>query len=83
MRQASGGSVALAHVWSHWETVCQGFSAMRRGISGGFRGDTADSCSKIRPYYTSKNPHDWITSFRSFIKAMAQLTIDLGKESRR
>jgi hypothetical protein len=83
MRQVSGGSVALAHVWSHWETVCQGFFAMRRGISGGFRGDLADTFSKIRRYYTSKNTRDWTSSFRSFIAAMAQLTIDLGKESRR
>jgi hypothetical protein len=83
MRQASGGSVALAHVWSHWETVCQGFFAMRWGISGGFRGNPADTCSKIRRYNTSKNTRDWMTSFRSFITAMAQLTIDLGKESRR
>jgi hypothetical protein len=56
---------------------------MRWGISGRFRGNLADAFSKIRRYYTSKNTRDWISSFRSFIPAMAQLTIDLGKEFQR
>ncbi|MEP6567150.1 MAG: hypothetical protein ABJB10_18620 [Mesorhizobium sp.] len=48
-----------------------------------YRADIGDVFGKIQRYYASKSIRDWIASFRTFIAAMMQLTIDLGKEFQR
>jgi len=83
MRQTSGSSVAAAHVWSHEETVCQEFLTIDRRISGDYHVNIGDVFGKVQRYYASNSRRDRIASFRIFIAAMMQLTIDLGRECRR
>jgi len=83
MRQTPGSSVAAAHVWSRKETVCQDFLTICRRISGDYRANIEDVFGKIRRYHASKSMRDGIDSFRTFMAAMMQLTIDFGREFQR